>query len=1075
MNMDIGDQKGSVNAALPSEDSDPDPSGGDPDLSALAAHLSATAPYAAVDPTFRETLRTELVIALEELRCSFLETPVGRLYLAYSGEVLRLVSEGDKGKFLARVQHMLGEEPVWESAPPVLVTRLILSAIRGQGPYVGPLDLSHLTPFQHAVLHLVRQIPRGEVRTCDWVAHEIGYPQAVRNVCTTLANNPFPFVIPSHRVVHSNGALYGSTEMDVETKERILAYEGVNLLHLEAYLTVRTSDHGPHYKPPRTWRTLRVAWKRLAEEGLVVIKKALFSIVIILKVLASIGQRVNPSLFPRPGLSSVGDRTVILSRRSMLDLERMLAAYEADVHARTSDASHVKWAVIQIKLGNAYRKSARGEQGANLKRAAACYEAALHVCTRDAFPGRHRFVQMCRAEVEAQQRNWANVHAAYLSARAAEELLFNLSSSAAYRSNLLEEGRDLAVRDGFALARLGWLEAAAVVIERGQTLWLNALMAQEITALDHVRNAMLNARYKHARQAYITTEALLSASLPRNLEEGERRQIVLERTEAHRAARKLLKEIVTKTRTAFPGDILDAKTIEHAAQCGGVGHALVYLTATQWGGVAVSALNAHSDLDTRVRFATLELPTLTDSLMHDLCETRLDDGTRRITGGFLYARRGDGFDLVLHGWEGRTVRERAEALHAACVMAGHAGTLDRAMQRVLANPTHACLADQAIEKLAATDRALFKSDLEHVFFQLELERCLKILANVALRPLSAWLREQGAMSLSLIPCGVLATFPLSTMPLVSECTLSDVLATSVVPTAQSLLREELTGMDRSGAYTIGSPQPAHNCSVWCEREARTLAQLASSLGMPTKFRVLRQPICTDLLQAAYDGHIVYISCQRASDSVLRFHSVLDGAGEEQLAPADPLKRGVDLRGPRLLILSACQATVFDGHEVPNEARSLTAELVLLGARAVLAPLWPVDRKAAYFLLTRFAQEWFPRMGYESPARALARAQHWLRMVTNRDLQKWYAASAPILTVEEQYGAEFRTLECCSWSRRMRNDVDARRGGAELRGSTQHGEYQIASATHKMESQQEDPDGRPYMHPVYWAGFQIAGW
>src|SRR5438876_4423345 len=97
MNMDTGDQKGSTNAALPSEASDADLVGSDSDLVALAAHLSATAPFAAVDPTFKEALRTKLVITLTELRYTFLETPLGRLYLAYSGEVLRLVSEGDKG------------------------------------------------------------------------------------------------------------------------------------------------------------------------------------------------------------------------------------------------------------------------------------------------------------------------------------------------------------------------------------------------------------------------------------------------------------------------------------------------------------------------------------------------------------------------------------------------------------------------------------------------------------------------------------------------------------------------------------------------------------------------------------------------------------------------------------------------------------------------------------------------------------------------------------------------------------------------------------------------------------------
>jgi len=1071
--MDTGDQKGSTNAALPSEASDADLVGSDSDLVALAAHLSATAPFAAVDPTFKEALRTKLVITLTELRYTFLETPLGRLYLAYSGEVLRLVSEGDKGTFLAKVRHILGEEPVWESAPPVLITRCVLAAIRGQGPYVGPLDLSPLTPFQQAVLDQVRQIPWGKVRSYDWVAHEIGYPQAVHDVCMVLVNNPFPFVIPSHRVVHSNGALSDYTEVGIETKERVLAYEGVNLLRLKAYLTEHASDLGPDYKPSGIWETFQVSWKRFTKEGLVQIQKVLYGIIVVLKVLAGIGQDVKLSVFHPSSLAYVGARTKTLSSRSVLDLEQVLTDYEANLQARTSGPFRVKWAVIQNKLGNAYRKSASEEQNANLKRAIACYEAALQVCRRDVFPGRHRFVQICRAEVEARQRNWANVHTAYMSARAAEELLLNLSTSNAKRSIILKEGYDLAVRDGFALARLGWLEAASVVIERGQARWLNVpIMALEVTAFHNVRTVVLKACYKHARQAFITTEALLNAPLSCDLEESERRQIVLKRTAAHRAAQKILEKVVAGIRTAFPGDSLDARTIEHAAQRGGAGYALVYLIAAPWGGVAVAALNANPGLDTSVRLATLELPALTDTFLSDLSETRLDDGTQRITGGFIYARRGDGFDLILHEWEGRTFRERAEALHAACIMADKVSTLDKAIQRVLRNPSHVCLVDQPLEKLTTTDTTLLKHALKHAFFQLELERCLKMLAKVALRPLVAWLREQGATSLSLVPCGSLATFPLAAVPLTSECSVGDTLVTSVVPTAQSLLREEHIGTGRSGIHIIGSPHPGHYCSIWCEMEVCTLTKLASSLGMSAGVGARWQALGTDLFQSPHEGHVVYISCRRAFDSSHFFQSAL---GEEHLTLSDLLKQNVDVQGPRLLILSACQATVFGERGTSDETRNLAAELVLAGARAVLASLWLVDGRAAYLLITRFAQEWFPRMDCESPARALAHAQRWLRTVTNRDLQKWCATSTPVPAVENQYGAGLGTSERVPWSERVHNDVGARRWVAGWGDSTQHGENDIVSAVHVMEKQRGDPDDRPYMHPMYWAGFQITGW
>lgn len=100
---------------------------------------------------------------------------------------------------------------------------------------------------------------------------------------------------------------------------------------------------------------------------------------------------------------------------------------------------------------------------------------------------------------------------------------------------------------------------------------------------------------------------------------------------------------------------------------------------------------------------------------------------------------------------------------------------------------------------------------------------------------------------------------------------------------------------------------------------------------------------------------------------------------------------VDVRGLRLLALPAYQTSVAEmqGGEA-NEVKSLAAVVQQAGIEAVLATLWPVDDSATYFLKVRFAQEWFPRMESESSAAALGHAQHWLRKVTNRQLQSWEA-------------------------------------------------------------------------------------
>jgi methylated-DNA-[protein]-cysteine S-methyltransferase len=86
------------------------------------------------------------------------------------------------------------------------------------------LDLSVLTPLQRSVLEAVASIPHGEIRSYGQVAAQIGRPRACRFVGTTLARNPFPILIPCHRILRADGSLggfYGGTDL----KKRMLLLE----------------------------------------------------------------------------------------------------------------------------------------------------------------------------------------------------------------------------------------------------------------------------------------------------------------------------------------------------------------------------------------------------------------------------------------------------------------------------------------------------------------------------------------------------------------------------------------------------------------------------------------------------------------------------------------------------------------------------------------------------------------------------------------------------------------------------------------------------------------------------------
>jgi len=86
------------------------------------------------------------------------------------------------------------------------------------------LDLRGLSPLQRVVLKTVATVSRGTKRTYGQIAAQIGRPRACRFVGTTLAGNPFPVVIPCHRIVRADGST-GGFSGGPELKRRMLALE----------------------------------------------------------------------------------------------------------------------------------------------------------------------------------------------------------------------------------------------------------------------------------------------------------------------------------------------------------------------------------------------------------------------------------------------------------------------------------------------------------------------------------------------------------------------------------------------------------------------------------------------------------------------------------------------------------------------------------------------------------------------------------------------------------------------------------------------------------------------------------
>ena len=88
-----------------------------------------------------------------------------------------------------------------------------------------PLDLSNASPFFGAAWAACRGIPPGETRSYQWLAEAAGNPRASRAAGQAMARNPFPLIIPCHRVVGSSGGLHGYGAGGVGVKARLLEME----------------------------------------------------------------------------------------------------------------------------------------------------------------------------------------------------------------------------------------------------------------------------------------------------------------------------------------------------------------------------------------------------------------------------------------------------------------------------------------------------------------------------------------------------------------------------------------------------------------------------------------------------------------------------------------------------------------------------------------------------------------------------------------------------------------------------------------------------------------------------------
>lgn len=139
-----------------------------------------------------------------------------------------------------------------EATPPAAVQHVIddiVALMNGKPKNLrdAKLDLERIPDFHRRVYDVTRAIPPGQTLSYGEVAEKLDAPGAARAVGQALGANPFPIIVPCHRVLGAGGRVGGFTARGgTTTKMRLLNIEGAKVGQLPALF-----DQLPLVAPPR--------------------------------------------------------------------------------------------------------------------------------------------------------------------------------------------------------------------------------------------------------------------------------------------------------------------------------------------------------------------------------------------------------------------------------------------------------------------------------------------------------------------------------------------------------------------------------------------------------------------------------------------------------------------------------------------------------------------------------------------------------------------------------------------------------------------------------------------------------
>jgi methylated-DNA-[protein]-cysteine S-methyltransferase len=163
------------------------------------------------------------------------DTAIGRCGIAWGERGIVGVQLPEAGELETRARMLHRFPAAGEAVPPTDVQRAldrVVALLDGEASDLSSiaLDFDGVPSFHRRVYEVARSIPPGKTVSYGDIAARLRAPGAARAVGQALGQNPFPIIVPCHRVVAAGSKIGGfSAHGGVATKLRMLAIEGAQL------------------------------------------------------------------------------------------------------------------------------------------------------------------------------------------------------------------------------------------------------------------------------------------------------------------------------------------------------------------------------------------------------------------------------------------------------------------------------------------------------------------------------------------------------------------------------------------------------------------------------------------------------------------------------------------------------------------------------------------------------------------------------------------------------------------------------------------------------------------------------